>query len=225
MKDSEDEHDERYTARTDPAPTARLQRVLQRIPYSKSALYAMIRAGEFPKPVSLGANRVAWVEREIDDWIAALVTARDGAHTAPTQASHSMKRKIFPTAAVGFCRFYIFLRNRAHTSGLFCAAPARPAKTIGPGAKREQTGESAMKPIAMMLLLMLLAAYGGHSTTKESLEAVTPECRSGQSTVVRPIGVDTTTYRSEDGQVVRIRAACAGSATVFATYEGKDTHG
>lgn len=53
--------------------------VLRRIPYSKTALYAMIRAGEFPKPVSLGANRVAWVESEVEGWIAARIKARDAA--------------------------------------------------------------------------------------------------------------------------------------------------
>jgi prophage regulatory protein len=39
------------------------------IPYSPAQLYKIIKNGLFPAPIRLGANRVAWLENEIDAWI------------------------------------------------------------------------------------------------------------------------------------------------------------
>jgi prophage regulatory protein len=39
----------------------------------------LIEAGKFPKPFRLGERRLAWIEEEIDQWIAARVAARDAA--------------------------------------------------------------------------------------------------------------------------------------------------
>lgn len=61
-----------------PMKPARLLRrgdVLARVGFSKSTLYALMKAGEFPKPRKLSANIVAWVESEVDAWIAARVAA------------------------------------------------------------------------------------------------------------------------------------------------------
>jgi hypothetical protein len=33
-------------------------------------VYLRIAKGEFPKPVSLGARAVGWIETEVEDWIA-----------------------------------------------------------------------------------------------------------------------------------------------------------
>ena len=41
----------------------------------KTAIYAGIKAGTFPAPVSLGEKAVGWVESEIDAWIAARIHA------------------------------------------------------------------------------------------------------------------------------------------------------
>ena len=49
--------------------------VRARVPYSPSSLYAKIARGEFPKPIKLGANRVAWDEDDIDAWIDARAAA------------------------------------------------------------------------------------------------------------------------------------------------------
>jgi prophage regulatory protein len=51
----------------------RLAEVRQRVPYSRSTIYQLIAQGRFPKPVSLGARAVAWLESEIDAWIEARV--------------------------------------------------------------------------------------------------------------------------------------------------------
>lgn len=35
----------------------------------RSAIYTRIRAGHFPKQVSIGKNSTAWIEAEVQDWI------------------------------------------------------------------------------------------------------------------------------------------------------------
>jgi prophage regulatory protein len=47
------------------------------ITLSRTQLWRNERAGKFPKRVNVTEGRVAWVEREIDSWIAARVAARD----------------------------------------------------------------------------------------------------------------------------------------------------
>jgi prophage regulatory protein len=44
--------------------------VLSRIGLGTSSLYARIREGLFPAPISLGVRCVAWRESDIDAWIA-----------------------------------------------------------------------------------------------------------------------------------------------------------
>lgn len=56
----------------------RLPDVLTRVAISRSKLYAKVKEGTFPAPVSLGARAVAWVEQEVEDWIAALVAKSRG---------------------------------------------------------------------------------------------------------------------------------------------------
>ena len=38
---------------------------------SRSTIYAWIKTGDFPAPVSLGSRLVAWRERDVTDWIEA----------------------------------------------------------------------------------------------------------------------------------------------------------
>lgn len=40
---------------------------------SRSRIYDLMKQGAFPKPVNLGAMSVAWVEAEIQQWIAARI--------------------------------------------------------------------------------------------------------------------------------------------------------
>jgi len=54
----------------------RLPEILHRIPYSEAHIWRLERAGKFPRRAHLGANRVAWVESEIDSWIEDRVNAR-----------------------------------------------------------------------------------------------------------------------------------------------------
>jgi len=52
--------------------------IAQRIPYSQNQLRRLEAQGSFPKRVRIGANPVAWVRAEIDDWIEARMNARNG---------------------------------------------------------------------------------------------------------------------------------------------------
>jgi prophage regulatory protein len=54
----------------------RLREVLPRVGLGKTAVYARISTGEFPKPVDLGGV-VAWVESEVDAWIESKIASRD----------------------------------------------------------------------------------------------------------------------------------------------------
>ena len=47
----------------------RLPDVINRVGYSRSTIYQLIAEGRFPKPISLGARAVAWLESDIDEWI------------------------------------------------------------------------------------------------------------------------------------------------------------
>lgn len=51
----------------------RLPLVKARTGLSRSTIYLRIAEGSFPKPVSLGARAVGWLEAEIEDWLATRV--------------------------------------------------------------------------------------------------------------------------------------------------------
>jgi prophage regulatory protein len=52
-------------------------RTVKGIAYSRSHIYRLIAAGKFVKPIHLGTGRIAFVEKEIDEWIKARVAERD----------------------------------------------------------------------------------------------------------------------------------------------------
>jgi prophage regulatory protein len=54
----------------------RLNEVKARTGLSRSTLYASVRDGRFPVPVAISKRCVAWVEGEIDGWIADRIAAR-----------------------------------------------------------------------------------------------------------------------------------------------------
>ena len=47
----------------------RLPQVKARTGLSRSTIYLRISQGSFPRPVSLGARAVGWVEAEVNDWL------------------------------------------------------------------------------------------------------------------------------------------------------------
>lgn len=44
--------------------------VIQKTTLGRATLYSLVSRGEFPKPISISANRVAWPASAIDKWIA-----------------------------------------------------------------------------------------------------------------------------------------------------------
>jgi len=53
-----------------------IEEVGARVRLSKPTIYKEIRCGRFPRQLRLCANKVAWIEREIDEWVAARAEAR-----------------------------------------------------------------------------------------------------------------------------------------------------
>ena len=47
----------------------RLAEVKERTGISRSAIYAAVKDGTFPKPVQLGSRSIGWLESEITKWI------------------------------------------------------------------------------------------------------------------------------------------------------------
>lgn len=48
------------------------------IPYSPQHIARLEKAGQFPKRIKLGQNRVAWLKVEIEEWIAGRAGCRAG---------------------------------------------------------------------------------------------------------------------------------------------------
>lgn len=55
----------------------RMREVTQKTGLSKSSIYDLMAQGLFPKTVNLGGRSVAFVEAEIDAWMAARIAARN----------------------------------------------------------------------------------------------------------------------------------------------------
>lgn len=55
----------------------RLPEVTRRAGLCRSAIYAAMAVGDFPKSVAIGKQAVGWIEDEIDAWIEARIAARD----------------------------------------------------------------------------------------------------------------------------------------------------
>ncbi|MGA2897233.1 MAG: AlpA family transcriptional regulator [Acidobacteriaceae bacterium] len=47
----------------------RLPQVKIRVGLSRSSIYLAVSQGKFPRPVSLGARAVGWLEAEVDTWL------------------------------------------------------------------------------------------------------------------------------------------------------------
>jgi prophage regulatory protein len=70
--------------------------VLDRVCLSRTQLYRLINAGEFPKPVPVGRQRIAFLEREVTNWIDARVRLRDecaGNETRSQRAIHAVSHR------------------------------------------------------------------------------------------------------------------------------------
>jgi len=57
----------------------RLPDVLARVGFKRSALYELIKAGQFPRPLPLTAHAVGWRASDVDQWIADRINPTDAA--------------------------------------------------------------------------------------------------------------------------------------------------
>ncbi|HEY5330421.1 MAG TPA: AlpA family transcriptional regulator [Acidobacteriaceae bacterium] len=48
----------------------RLPAVKTRTGLSRSTIYARVAEGRFPKPISLGARAIGWIDSEVEAWVA-----------------------------------------------------------------------------------------------------------------------------------------------------------
>jgi prophage regulatory protein len=46
---------------------------------SRSTIYAMMKSGNFPKNITLGARAVGWLDADIQKWIDSRITAQQAA--------------------------------------------------------------------------------------------------------------------------------------------------
>lgn len=56
----------------------RRNQVTQKCGMGKSQIYDLMARGQFPRPVNLTGRSVAWIESEIDQWIAGRIAASRG---------------------------------------------------------------------------------------------------------------------------------------------------
>ena len=54
----------------------RLQAVIEKTGHKKSKIYSDMEKGTFPLSIRTGEREVAWLESELDEWIAARVAER-----------------------------------------------------------------------------------------------------------------------------------------------------
>ena len=55
----------------------KLKEVMNLTALRRSTIYKKMKEGAFPKSVSLGDRAVAWIEREIEDWIEEIIAQRE----------------------------------------------------------------------------------------------------------------------------------------------------
>lgn len=55
----------------------RRKEVQSKTGFGASSIYAEMAKGKFPKPIQISERRVAWLESEIDAWIAERIASRN----------------------------------------------------------------------------------------------------------------------------------------------------
>jgi prophage regulatory protein len=70
-----------------PRRLVREKEVLRMVPFGRSSLWSYVQGKTFPAPIRIGPRSIAWLESDIDDWIAERVAESRGAsQTAPEPA-------------------------------------------------------------------------------------------------------------------------------------------
>lgn len=61
----------------------RLPEVIKRIGLSRSTIYALIGAGQFPRQIELSARAVGWLEGDIASWIVGRINRSRAGRKSP----------------------------------------------------------------------------------------------------------------------------------------------
>ncbi|MBM4953954.1 AlpA family transcriptional regulator [Vibrio parahaemolyticus] len=69
----------------------RIKEVTEQTGLSRSAIYRKMSEGDFPQSVSLGCRAVAWIESDVQGWIA----ERVGHHYSPEPKSYQAEHSYF----------------------------------------------------------------------------------------------------------------------------------
>jgi prophage regulatory protein len=69
----------------------RLPAVKTRTGLSRSTIYLRVAEGRFPKPISLGARAVGWVDAEVETWLAGQIEL-----SRRTQGERSLAPEVRP---------------------------------------------------------------------------------------------------------------------------------
>jgi prophage regulatory protein len=75
-----------------PRKILRLPIVMDRSGLSRSTVYQRVTEGKFPRPVSLGARAVGWIEAEVEEWIAFQIETQPGTPRPESQVNRSSAR-------------------------------------------------------------------------------------------------------------------------------------
>ena len=65
--------------------------VLDRVCMSKTQLYRLINAGEFPAPVPVGRHRIGFIEAEVNAWIDTRIAMRDAGVGAEARRQRAVR--------------------------------------------------------------------------------------------------------------------------------------
>lgn len=76
-----------------PPRLLRIREVMEIVRKKQSAIYGAITTGAFPAPLRLGPRSVAWLERDIFDWIASRPRARSGQQINLRQSWSDAKKR------------------------------------------------------------------------------------------------------------------------------------
>lgn len=66
-----------------------MRKVVDRLGLSKTELYRRINAGTFPRPVPISRHRIAFLESEVDEWMASRIREREGGEGADYRRARS----------------------------------------------------------------------------------------------------------------------------------------
>ena len=89
------------------------------INYSRDHLRRKCKAGEFPQPIPVSALRIAWIEAEVDEWLADRARALNRDGSGPGEALSPIAATDFVGEVVGspdppeyFCKPTLLTRRR-----------------------------------------------------------------------------------------------------------------